>query len=540
MRSREFSPPTRHRTLDATTVGRTLATDVVSYQRLGFGSTARPPPWPIPEDDFLGFCGTVYQAFKEAVDGLAGSDQDLFLADVRILDVFIQIGHSSATARKAEEYGLILDVGPHAATYYRPDWGHLAIQHRVALARGSSIRSRVRRIKRRIGANPGVPLLRRLIGQTGPTALVVGHLSPMLEAYSVRQGWFVDNLDFATLWMDHDDRPLPPSLLDAIDTCAAKIVRACGDLGGEISIDDLKYAWIKRLQTLAGLTAGIQETVRPAGVLLGAGAPPFYRVLALANKRRGVPVIGTQHGHNAGHIVNDIICYNDYAVCTEYLCESTAAMHSAIDRAEIAVVPKVREITFSVIPNRWNNLRSRSATTRKKTTGKTAMIVGYNHSFRRAPTDVALFFSPRLDVELRMAKVLMSNGYDVIYKAHPEAPNEVDAIMRSSCQRVVRQPFIHIIDESDLLIFSYVSTTTFGEALMTETPIVVLEIEGQCWNASERVSLDSRCAWVKARLTNGLEIVFDPADLANAAMEAPMRRSDEYARRYLIPAGDIR
>jgi hypothetical protein len=124
-----------------------------------------------------------------------------------------------------------------------------------------------------------------------------------------------------------------------------------------------------------------------------------------------------------------------------------------------------------------------------------------------------------LDLELRLVKLLRSNGYYVIYKPHPRTLNDVEGIFDGYANEVIRLRFEGVFDKADCIMFGYFSTTTFGFSLCTNKPIVLIEPKGNYWYPRAFELIKKRCSVVDAKPVDG-KIVFDEQDVLNAVQES--------------------
>ncbi|MBM4437396.1 MAG: hypothetical protein FJ029_09205, partial [Actinobacteria bacterium] len=399
-----------------------LPTDIVSLAEMEADSEPLADEWPVQDDAFLRFSRGAYRVFAEAVATADGPARDVFLADLRMTEVLVQAFHAAAVERACALQQTQLRIGPLASAFYRPDWTLIGEQHERTLSAGKRVRfARLRQLRRYLASNRQMParaLLAALL--RGRAIWALGTPGPLLAEWALRNrepfvvpilGRMRGNADPA--WL----RQLGTAVDQAVDGVR---VLASEFTDAEIDHAAAKNAWRRRLATLAAMYAGARALRAPRTVLVSGAGNPFHRLAALAARRGGARIVSAQHGHNAGHVDADIICYNDYAICDVFVCETAGAAEVARRRSEIIAVPPGRAIEFQSLPSsavarRW---QARAALPRGAT--KTVMVMGFAHSGRRTHTDVAYLSYPRAVLERRIGKLLRADGYRVIYKAHPE------------------------------------------------------------------------------------------------------------------------
>ena len=491
--------------------------------------------WPVSELDFQAFGRAAYRAFAEAAASLDGPAQDLFLADVRMVDELIQVAHARAVIAASAGRGMALRMGPQSQTYYEPDWTASALLHEKALSSGTGSLGRLRQLRRFVAGNGHLfPAQRVRALIKGPRAWVAGWPDPLLREWARRRRVSLAWPDFNRL----QTAPVPSAWqgpAEAARECTLSISRAAKEhIGGDLPVDEAFGAWHSRIGTLSRVAAGASQKAPPDAVIVAGAGNPLYRILALAARRRGAQVVCAQHGHNAGHLDADIICFNDYAIADVYVCESPAAREVAERRAGFAVVPPGRRIDFLCLPEPTNAVRWQARKPATRRTARTVMLMGFPHSARRSCSDIGYHFYARVDLERRLARQFHADGYQVLYKAHPETAAMTAPILEHEVDEFLRDRFESVAGRADIFLFTYPLTTTLGEALLTETPIAMLDIEGQKWSPHEREPLERRMAMIPARVEDGARIVFEPDDVRAGLALAQSLRSHEYSHRFLL------
>ena len=121
----------------------------------------------------------------------------------------------------------------------------------------------------------------------------------------------------------------------------------------------------------------------------------------------------------------------------------------------------------------------------------------------------SLFFYSQLDLEYRLITTLKNLGYYVIYKAHPDRLEEIGSLFNDVVDEVITDSFEKVWQRSDLLIFTYTSTTTFGYALTTNLPIVLLDSAQEFRDKKEYSDMSSRINLVKTSFDDNMRINFN-------------------------------
>ena len=150
---------------------------------------------------------------------------------------------------------------------------------------------------------------------------------------------------------------------------------------------------------------------------------------------------------------------------------------------------------------------------------KKVMLVGFPMVDYYFPFFPASYAFAQLRLELRIGKILRSNGYNVIYKPHPMTANDEEGIFDGYADEVANARFEEIFDKADCIVFGTYGSTTFGFSLLTNKPMVLIETKGTYWYPRTFELIKQRCSIVDAEAIDG-EIVFDEKDVLNAVQES--------------------
>ena len=123
-------------------------------------------------------------------------------------------------------------------------------------------------------------------------------------------------------------------------------------------------------------------------------------------------------------------------------------------------------------------------------------------------------------MEIRLAKLLRKKGYYVIYKPHPMTMNEIEGIFDNYVDEIVEDEYENVYDIADCVMFGDYSTSTFGFSLLTNRPIVLIDIKGNYRFPKAFELLNKRCSIVMAELDGSGRINFDENKVLNAVEES--------------------
>jgi CDP-glycerol glycerophosphotransferase (TagB/SpsB family) len=130
------------------------------------------------------------------------------------------------------------------------------------------------------------------------------------------------------------------------------------------------------------------------------------------------------------------------------------------------------------------------------------------------------FAFAQLDMEIRLVKILRANGYYIVYKPHPMTMNEVEGVFDNYVDEIVEGKYENVYDIADCVLLGDYSTSTFGFTLLTNKPIVLIDIKGNFRFPKSFELLSKRCSIVMADIDDSGRIIFDKNEVLNAVEES--------------------
>ena len=167
---------------------------------------------------------------------------------------------------------------------------------------------------------------------------------------------------------------------------------------------------------------------------------------------------------------------------------------------------------------------------------KKVMLIGYPMDATRYLTnDTAMFFYFIFDLEVRLMRFLKDNNYYVLYKAHPERLKELGNLVYDLADEVIVEKFEDSWKRADALIFTYPSTTTFGYALCTNRPVILLDKENSNqWNNEVKSELKKRCSLIHCKVSNQGRLMIDKVKLLQSLQNCSQDINYSVVDKYMI------
>ncbi|OGV50873.1 MAG: hypothetical protein A2X49_05515 [Lentisphaerae bacterium GWF2_52_8] len=171
----------------------------------------------------------------------------------------------------------------------------------------------------------------------------------------------------------------------------------------------------------------------------------------------------------------------------------------------------------------------------KDASPRKVMLIGFPMDYIYYPYLIEYNTMSFLHFELSLIEALKKAGYEVIYKAHPDTMSELGNLYKDRVDRIETGRFESVYQQADCLLFPHLHSSTFGFAMMTNHPIVLMFDENMNWLHKEvRPLLEKRCAFVKAASDDKGRIGFNPEDLSAAIKRSPSVIDHEIIRRFAL------
>ena len=250
----------------------------------------------------------------------------------------------------------------------------------------------------------------------------------------------------------------------------------------------LAAAWCRRFDQM--------HRSLPRRLWTGTGGDTWARLVRSAVRRHGGTVRGHDHGSGGGHVSMPHYSYNEFFECDEFFTFTDAQARGV---QEFNVYPEFLFEDHVPAIRAASNWHLPIPTTNLPRGGRDRAVVhvgmplqGENFVTTPLVPDYVL-----LDWYGRLFAQLSQLGYRVIHKAYPSTTTVpvVEGLERMGVE-IERRPFEQAICEGDILLFDHASTTTFGHALRSTLPVVLVDFDVLPFNEVARDKLERRCSLV--------------------------------------------
>jgi len=491
--------------------------------------------WPISDDEFCGFVDRVMNSFGTHIAECNQEIFDLVLSDYRFLNFLFQHVHYNAVFARTRKNSNFKVNEEEGGNFLNPDWELLANefanknmgnsftlprkeklhwlrsvywQIRNNYSLNSQICSRWKRFKSlfnydvvSIGANGAPDWLK--VEYICKNEVTCNYLEwdRLISGYSTRKG---EELCTSHLEMEFIEPFFEYFLVEA------------NKIGFAISHSKLKDTWSRRLVDLSRFYFSARDNPhRIKRLYVTGGGNPLRKAIATGLASTGVEVTAFLHGncagidiHPHGHLSHSG-CVDVFVCPTEQIARNHRVAYSKLPilvRRKTKYVAAESNYYNSIFDEYQSHCCDNDAP---------IMIIGYPLNTYRYLDGSGYFFYFQLDLQVRLAKLLKENGHQIIYKAHPDRLSEAEGIFNGLVDYVETRPFERVWQNASTYLFTHPGTTVFGESLLTNRNIVLINIQRK-WNLEGFKALRERCHMVDGWYSESNRVNFDTKLLLDA------------------------
>jgi hypothetical protein len=479
--------------------------------------------WPVGDADFDGFARVVVDRFATAVEAAGPRDAQLLLSDYAFIGFVLQHLHLKAAAAAFGAAAAEAVAGPITKLHLGPDWDEMARAFERAPGFAQLGKLHLRGLAKSWLLNRHLPLIKRLRTLLpGCPTRVLGSFTPLMTEFPPTGAAPARHI-YAETALPRRAAPLPvgENLIREAGRLLVEVDRAArARLGTALDVEAALGCWVRRLAALNGLAAGARGAhAAPKRLLLFNSGNVHHRLLAQIWREQGAEIIGFHHGNEMGTQPSLLAGMAEFSLCDTFVAPTAkCAEWLGWVRDSAPALGTVRFVSAET--GRYRALRRAMGGPPPKTI-KRLMIVAFPLSWIRYPGYAAHYALLQLDVELRLARHLRANGYEVILKVHPEWQTLAERLWQGRVDALPAAPFEQCWREADAFVFPRVSSTAFGYALCTNRPVIVLNPPEQSWNPEAVALLCRRCRFVPSHVDASNRLRFDGDALLAALAEPP-------------------
>ena len=255
--------------------------------------------------------------------------------------------------------------------------------------------------------------------------------------------------------------------------------------------------------------------LKPKNLLVTGLGNQIHRLFCSAWRYAGGRVIGFTHGCSYSHYYSTKAkLFKDLSMVEQYVA-SSKGQEEIIKQAAKDFLPdyKMPNIVHSK-NNIYKPLFDRLKSDPPVNKIKKIMVVGaVIKIYSIIDTEYHTFSLLYNDIQL--INILKKAGYYAVYKPRPETMHETYDIFEKYADVVLKGKLEDVYKNADCLVFSSPYSSAFGFSLLTNRPIVLLNVEGCHWYRRAFELIKKRCRIVEAYPADG-RIAFDEKEFIDA------------------------
>ena len=306
--------------------------------------------------------------------------------------------------------------------------------------------------------------------------------------------------------------------------------------GATLQIKSISEAWERRLGQLLHLYCGFRSLKQlPKELSITAAGNPIRKVLGTALQREGTLCYVLHHGDCAGVERYPHAHRNDSSFCDYFVSPNPVISENfKANYAESLLARRSGTQYLSAKSSHYDVLfQSYRPNVKTNNNGRRVMLIGYGMNHTRYLDGAGYFSYFQLDLQYRVARLIKSSCYELIYKVHPDRSAEVGNLFAPYADLVEQRPFQNVWNNADYYVFTHPGTTVFGHAVLTNKPMILLDLTSNNWNEAGYNFLKARCHMVPSYFDSNNRILFDEEELIEK-LNNPLELDDNYIHRYLL------
>jgi len=344
---------------------------------------------------------------------------------------------------------------------------------------------------------------------------------------------FIGNYNYKT----NDFREITNSIItDVVD-----VINHFGTTLDNHKISQLKSLTINILEKIDLNVFQISKyfmNIKPTLVLTPIFGNIFSRSACIAAKRNNHKVVGHSHGGNIGMLTSSVWGAIDLALADEYIVENNISKELWKSYATNHELVDEKRIKFTIVEGDY--FKNLSKKTNKQYLNKiesridikTIMIYELNmkHVSLGSPH---YYWQYLLDLLLRVAKDLKTNGFTTILKRSPMSLVETNNLYNKFFDRIIDDKFEECFYEADAILFIYSTSTGFPFSLHTKLPVVIFSHELDHYQDYVQADLKERISVVKTSFVKN-KIMYNEAELIKAFTNNRNNLNQNFINKYYL------
>jgi hypothetical protein len=495
--------------------------------------------WPVSEHEFEDFSKFMHVEYINITKKENNSElSDIAIVEFSFVKQLLQILHYNYVKKYAEINNLELVFGTDAEQLFNPNWINIGLYYSSLKPQHNKLLRLMRRVVRNIVFNKHLPLFRIIYSLLfGSNSTSVGSNDQIKREFIKKNKVFYDHVDWPDLLdkntdiLDSHNEFKTVFLNKIIKPYLKKLMESSSLFVKDVDFEKITEAWSTRALEAYLLYTRFKSFSKSSELLITEISKPIGKLITVSYQSRGCKVYCFHHGNDVVATIQNQTFSMNVSQCNKFVIPTSGIVsrykkhYSNVNR----ISPSCTEF-LSVNSRKMYDLYLKNLNNSINKHVETVMLIGYPFNANRYVGGRGLFFYQQVDLEYRLISLLKSENKRVIYKAHPERLKEIEGVFDAVVDEIIVEPFEGVWNKADLLLFTYSSTTTFGYALTTNIPIILLDSEHEMRDKDDMLLLDKRVSRVFANISHNTRISFDKESLVDAMTRSTEDISFDYVK----------
>jgi len=457
--------------------------------------------WPVSESLFWKLTNFIFDEYIKEIKLLDKKSYKIATIEIRFLPLLINILHYNYIKNYASKNKFEYVYTKSAGKFLNPDWEKISNEYQSFNYPYNKLQRVIRRLIKLIYFNRHLSIKKILNGIfTKKVNISFGSLDKIKQNYIKKTNIFFLHLE----WIDLVNRT--NFKLDKINKNKKTNINIINNILikfknkptfklfiSGLNLNKVNIASKKRLQSISLIYDYLQSLKTPKQIILTESLNPFHKIISSAYLSKGSNVRNFSHGNDLGLICQKWARTYFYVQAGNYGVENKKIYNIFKKESNKLPLAKIEKTAFFSV-NTNIGLRRKNITFTKinRNKIKKVMLIGFPMNSTRYISDAYCFFDYALRLEIYILNQLKSLGYYTIYKAHPDRLKTIGNLMLNFANECDSNKFEHVWHKADALIFKHCTTTTFGYAITTDLPIVLLNEKSTDWNYQRKSQIKKR------------------------------------------------
>ena len=464
---------------------------------------------PVSDRSYLNCVNKIFSGYEELIINQDDREFDVLLADYRFVIFVVHHIHMIAIRNTCDKNNIGLVLGQEHKEILEPKWTAISTEFHRPWGTRNYYYEKLRSI------NLTMRQRRRYsqsLWRSGATkTMYTGQVGWLCDEYIRTEDLFLRNIEPLSMPIKFREggKNLQDKYRRIIEPLIESIFQLDPLLTSGFEYRKMLASWSRRLADVEAIYESfLGITGKKERMLVNGGTNPLRKILVMAFQRSGAQVTVFHHGNDFGGRIQNHGHRGEVSHCLEFMCPTMQIAKNYVESyKDIKTERKVGTQYSHMNTNYFRGIRTKEKINEIERKHKPIMLVGRPLNHRRLLDAHGCFILHKAQLECDLITLIKSCRENVIYKAHPDTASAAKGLYADKCE-IWTGPFEDLCRESSVLIFTSATSTTFGYALSTVLPIVLIEPKNNQWNENVRRKLLDRC-----EITN-----YDVDDLGRAIL----------------------